>query len=190
MRQVSLGMLGLTVGGALCLGLGGCSGAGKFFRDTGLAPGLNPNDVQGSGETLALVHGRGVATPPLMPEPGNVWPGPPKPFPTLQDVAAHPAGGAGGYNPLLGNVPGHGGQDALAPGQSLSMGANDFSGVGGSSLDVPNARSAPLPAMPTVPRTALPSSGQAGGRVVIPNGDGTQTVINPDGTVSTVKVPR
>lgn len=189
MRQVSLRMLGLTVGGALCVGLGGCSGAGKFFRDTGLAPGLNPNDVQGSGETLDLVHGRGVSTPPLMPEPGNVWPGPPKPFPTLQDVASHPLGGAGGYNPLLGNVPGGGKQNALAPGESLSMGANDFSG-GGSDLDVPSARVAPLPAMPTVPKNALPSSGHAGGKVVIPNGDGTATVINPDGTVTTIKVQK
>ena len=187
MRQVSVMVVGL----GLCGVLAGCSGAGKFFRDTGLPPGANPNDVKGGSETLDLVHGRGVATPPLAPEAGNVWPGPPQPFPTLQDVAAHPGSGDGGYNPLLGAVPSvgqRGGHDALAPGESMSMGGGDFSGGGSGDLGVPSARVAPLPALPTVPKSALPSSGHAGGKVVIPNGDGTETVINPDGTVTTVPV--
>ena len=66
-------------------------------------------------------------------------------------------------------------QNSIAHGVS---GADSFSGGG---LD------GPAPEAATRRRTE-PQAGR-GGSITIPNGDGTSTVIEPDGTVKTVKTP-
>ena len=88
MRRIAL--LGLTI---LPMGLlAGCqfagspvAGAGSFFHDTaGLE--WHPTTPAAQSENEKRVLGQEVAVAPLLPEPGEVWPGPPAPIPTLADV--------------------------------------------------------------------------------------------------------
>lgn len=70
----------------MALGLSGCSGLGHFTEDTFTLPGANPNKPAGVSENIERVQARSVNESPVVPEPGNVWPGPPQPFPTLSQV--------------------------------------------------------------------------------------------------------
>jgi hypothetical protein len=77
-------------------------------------------------------------------------------------------------------------------------------GYGGSPPAVPSGglgAEAPMPApaasrMPTiaaqpgVPPAARPGPAGAGQSIVVPNGNGTSTIIHPDGTVETVPTPK
>nr|WP_321985461.1 hypothetical protein [uncultured Lichenicoccus sp.] len=187
--------------------LGGCSGLGKFFQDTITLPGMNPNLPSGLSENQARSEGRGIGEAPLLPERGNVWPGPPQPLPTLSDVSREQGNGLGGDSstrtPLGGSAPslhdgnsmGMGENDAIehgaptdsisgpgTPGSSETLGGDGFGGTGGSLSDHVDR---------TPPRTRE-GKGDVGGdgkghAIVIPNGDGTSTVIGPDGSVQTVK---
>lgn len=71
---------------ALPLALSGCAGMGKFFNDTALWSGSNPNAPHGDSENLRRARGEFVAAAPILPEGGNMWPGSPQPLPTLKDV--------------------------------------------------------------------------------------------------------
>ena len=80
-------LLGLT-----CLLLGGCQfagnpfdGFGGFLYDTHTFH-SNPNLPPGSDETMQRVQDRDVSVAPLLPEPGDVWPGPMRPIPSMQDL--------------------------------------------------------------------------------------------------------
>ena len=177
----------------MVLFLGGCSGLGKFLGDTITLPGMNPTMPFGVSENSDRARGQRPAESPILPEPGNVWPGPPQPLPTLNE-ASHEQGnalsggigqGGGGQN---GGASMHdGGSMSLGESQSVSHGADpgadSFSGgaPGASALGdhVPDASS----------RYRVKPTAGKGGAIVIPNGDGTSTVIDPDGTVKTVKDP-
>jgi hypothetical protein len=76
----------------LILLLPGCHYAGNpfdgfpgFIADTHTYH-LNPNAPPAVSENERLVRGEDVQIEPLLPEAGNIWPGPPAPIPTLQDV--------------------------------------------------------------------------------------------------------
>ena len=172
-----LGLLGIG------LLLGGCSGLGHFFGDTETLPGQNPNAITGSSENLLRSRGQDPAAAPIVPESGNVWPGPPQPLPTLGDVAKGGAeldGGLGGADTLK-----SGGSLSAGEQQSIHNGAplddSGFSGGGGGGL----AASIPDPAAGFQRQHPPPPT--SGSDIIIPNGDGTSTVISPDGTVKTVK---
>ena len=49
-------------------------------------PARNPNMPAGDSENMRRVMGEQVEAPPLTPEPGDIWPGPLPPEPTLQDL--------------------------------------------------------------------------------------------------------
>jgi hypothetical protein len=84
MRRIALlGLLAL---------LPGCQFAGNpgdgfagFLYDTHL-PIWNPNRPPAEVENERIVVGQEVKVEALVPESGEVWPGPPAPLPTLQDV--------------------------------------------------------------------------------------------------------
>lgn len=197
MRKVAL----LT----LPLALSGCSGMGKFFHDTFVLSGNNPDAPRGDSENLRRARGETVAETPILPEQGNIWPGAPRPLPTLRDVAnpdspfnrelGDPAtyfGGASLENDhfMEGIGSGIGGTGALggsgpqmAPGQSISAGESTEVHGG-----VPGDRSRVVPGLaPSVPDSAGRYMGKNPDRdIVIPNGDGTSTVIAPDGSVRVV----
>ncbi len=183
--------------------LGGCSGLGKFFHDTVTLPGMNPNLPSGLSENKIRSEGHRFDEAPLLPERGNVWPGPPQPLPTLSDVSKEQGDGLGGGSGGGSRSPLSGGAPGLRDGGSMGMGENDaivhgvtseggpsgssnaydgFGGAGGSLAD-PTVSAAGKPPHPSAKPTG--SDGVARS-IVIPNGDGTSTVIGPDGSVQTV----
>ena len=84
MRRIAL--LGLTILLPGCQFAGNpLDGFGSFIGDTHTFN-LHPNDPVARSENERRVSGEDVAVAPLLPEPGEVWPGPPPPIPTMQDV--------------------------------------------------------------------------------------------------------
>ena len=69
--------------------LSGCSGIDKFFDDTVSLPGNNPEAPEGYAENMQRVKGNmAIATTPLLPQSENIWPSRPPALPTLSDVAS------------------------------------------------------------------------------------------------------
>lgn len=169
--------------------LSGCSGLGKSISDTATLPGADPNLPEGSSENMEKVKGHAYLAMPLLPESGNIWPGAPQPLPTLRDVEASPNGlrdALSDTHSYFGSmVKDHGVDATLSPqlddGKSLAIGEHD----------------AVLHGVHTGERPSLSSSVEdnahkyispsRSGTIVIPNGDGTSTLIAPDGTVRVTK---
>jgi hypothetical protein len=197
MRRIAL--LGLV------LALPGCAGFGDFLGDT-FTFGTQPNLPLANSENTRRVMGLESSTEPLVPESGNVWPGAVAPTPTLQDlekqgnVETTPAPSPNGA-PFL---PDH---RQPRPGSSTPPGSNQPALP--PELQIPPQSPPPVSANPPVP----PAQGQAvqtrggpavtsggtsgyqtlttpqGQAIVVPNGNGTSTIIHPNGTVETVPTP-
>ncbi len=81
--------------------LAGCTAERHYAWDSLFVFG-NPNDPVPASETAQRVLGGHPDTAPLQPQPGNVWPGPVAPMPTLSEVQKYanmPLGQA--YTPSL-----------------------------------------------------------------------------------------
>lgn len=194
---------------AVPLLLSGCSGFHTFFYDTHWFG--NPNKVLGNSETLLRVRGGIVEQPPLRPEPGDVWPGPTPPQPTLQELmrqeneelrrplpAPTPVPQMPGMLPS-GKLPpqsaplppglGQPGSPALPkpppPGPPL---APVKPPAGGHVYQTPEGPAVGTPG-PGGYETLTSPRGEPGG-IVVPNGNGTSTIILPDGRVLTVPTPK
>lgn len=171
--------------------LAGC-GFGHFLGDTFTLPGADPNAPSGSSENMLRVRSQQVAIEPLLPEPGNVWPGPPPPEPTLADIQRQQN------------------EQPVAPAVVPAL-PDHRQPLPGGRMAVPGKAEAPfVPGAPGAPagagsdgRAAGPSGQPPGqppvnafrqapgsGNIVIPNGNGTSTVIGPNGSVSTIPTPR
>ncbi len=196
-RIVSLGLL---------LAMAGCGryagspfdGFGGFIGDTHNIY-ANPNRPVGDSDNMRRALGQPATSEPLAPEPGNVWPGPIPPDRTLGDIARDP-------------------NETLKPGDEMNLGRPLGSSTPPGSTQ-PGAQPLPSspnpsPALPDhqQPRpgpgdtTILTPSGPGvinnGGSVrtytdprgttgiVVPNGNGTSTLVAPDGSVQTVPSPR
>jgi hypothetical protein len=191
----------------LLLALTGCGqfadspfdGFGGFVADTHNVM-RGPNRPVGDSDNMRRVMGEASTSEPLLPEPGNVWPGPQPPDMTLSDIQRA-----------------NNGEDILKPGEEMNLrsprGSSTPPGVIGtgpiqngqrvqpSPQTLPsNAQPAPrdptiqTPSGPAVLRnngsvsTYTDTTGNTG--IVIPNGNGTSTLVAPDGTVQTVPSPR
>jgi hypothetical protein len=129
------------------------------------------------------LRGEPVTITPLLPETGNVWPGPQKPDPTLQELEAEQqkAGAAASVGPEDRRQP-HAPGTAPAvvrPGGPPSLVAPPQRTRTGTAIDTTGGQKVPgyrdlQPAPP------------AGKGILVPNGNGTSTLIGPDGSVSTV----
>lgn len=163
-RQENVRMRRLAFTSVLLGALAGCSGLGKFADDTFTLPGANPNIPHGSSETIKRVEARPIVSGGLVPESGNVWPGEPKPFPTLGEVERETENGSSvpAYNT------GTGGGSTGGPGLGRSGGGQASSGAGAFKMQ---------------PNVNAPST------ITIPNGNGTSTVIAPDGSVKVIPTP-
>jgi hypothetical protein len=137
-RIASLGLL---------LALAGCgqyvgspfAGFGGFIADTHNIS-RSPNRPAGDSDNMRRVEGQPATSEPLVPEPGNVWPGPLPPDKTLADIERDTNG-------------------TLKPGEAMTL--------------------------------RNPDASQNGtGTVMVPNGNGTSTLIRPDGSVQTVPTPK
>ena len=192
----------------LALTLSGCGY--KTWLNPPLTAGYNPNLPTSNSENMRRVQGQGATVPTLTTEPGDIWPGPLKPPPTLQDLER-----TGGLTPQ---------SEAPVPGSPLERGAegpypssNPSSGSSAppekpNGFDRPQSRpplssyTAPAPAPPargpagqviqTPNGPAVTTGGGAGYQtttnpgggqsIIVPNGNGTSTVIHSDGRIETI----
>jgi hypothetical protein len=131
--------------------------------------GFSPNTPVTTSVNMSRVKGRDVAVTPLTTQPGDIWPGPLPPPTTLQDLEKAEQGGV----------------EAPVPGSPLSRGARSLT--------------APLPK--GTPGASTPQGGTSSGtpaapnqapdqRIIVPNGNGTSTVIYPDGRIETIPTPK
>lgn len=161
----------------VCVMMSGCAGFEKVMSDTISLPGENPNAPAGSDLNMRRVQGQATKEVPILPQGGNVWPGPPDPLPTLEDVARGRAG-----RPAGADLPATGPQ--LPDGQEISIGEKEsiHKGVVASGLY----------GGPELGHTAAPATGgvkPVAAPIEIPNGDGTTTLVHSDGSISTIGTP-
>ncbi len=243
-RSVTTRSLCLAVPGVMALLLSGCAGVGNYLGST-INPFGDPNAPRGYALNMQRARGNDVAVRPIRPQPGDVWPGPVRPVPTLGEIQQHmnvplgqeyqnqygtqPGNGAASYSVPRGAVPRRMTPNRQSGVMGPNAGTTKFGGYGhagkGSSTPpgsnqnaMPNAPAAitsqPTPA-PTIGagkgfavgqtlmspagpagvvtgasngryQTVAPINGQGGG-ILIPNGNGTATLIQPDGQVVTVQ---
>lgn len=230
-RSVTIRFLGLAAPGAMALLLAGCAGVGNYVDST-VNPFGDPNAPQGYALNMQRARGSDVAVQPIRPEPGDVWPGPVKPVPTLSEIQQHmnvPLGQA--YENQYGTAPAASGSATysvppgaaprrLPPERRPETGSRFESSTPPASNQaaLPNApaamavKPAPAPGIsrsktfpvgetlmsPNGPAGVVTDSGNGryqtvapidgkGGGILIPNGNGTATLIEPDGQVVTVQ---
>lgn len=147
----------------LLAGLAGCGGFGKILSDNTELPGSLPNTPRAEGENMRRVVGQAPQVLPIMPQERNIWPVIPA---TGQAMLAMDAGTFRSPTPL----------DApdLPAGGEMQIG-ND-----GVQLVLPGRDSHVSTLSSPAPATHKSVSDAA---IVVPNGDGTNTVVGPDGTV-------
>ena len=198
MRRSALSIFSIALAGLLS----GCTGIGVFFDHTTQWFGENPNTPAGSSETFKEIRGERVDVPILVPEKGNVWPENVKPDATLQDIekeqndqirrnGGQPPGGSGANGSSSANGPTNGPNPSINRANAADRGlpppqnpppAPRQRGVtptpNGPSLDVGGGTGRGYRQLQT------PQSGGSG--ILVPNGNGTSTLIGPDGSVQTV----
>lgn len=191
----------------ILLALSGCGY--KTWWNIPLTGGRNPNLPVSDSENMQRVLGKSQAVEPIPTEPGDIWPGPLPPAPTLKDLEA--SSGSQPQAPVLGS-PLQRGSSAPYPSDTPSVGSSTPPGSSQPGLRTPQvappissyaAPAAPPPARvpggqvvqtPSGPavttgggpgyRTATqPGGGQS---IIVPNGNGTSTVIHPDGRIETI----
>jgi hypothetical protein len=193
--------------------LSGCTGFGHFFDDTHTFQ-ANPNRPVGDSANMQRANGKPGVQEALLPEAGNVWPTSIPTMPTLAEIQKQMDLG-GGNAPQLGPVPATPGnirglstlpgmQNEYAP---SSPGATNAPPTGMTPPAQSNFAAPPDLTMPKVGtaiqtpagtatvtggtanyQTLGPINGQGGG-ILIPNGNGTSTLVMPNGTISTIGSP-
>jgi len=123
--------------------------------------GYSPNTPVTNSVNMSRVKGQGVAVTPLTTEPGDIWPGPLPPPKTLQDLERQSP--MGSQAPAKGSPLDRAGSPLVAPLPGGTQGST-----------TPQA-----PGQPPVDR-----------RIIVPNGNGTSTVIYPDGRIETIPTPK
>jgi hypothetical protein len=194
----------------LYLALSGCGYS--TWSEPPFSTGRNPNRPVGDSENMRRAMGEQIEAKPLTPEAGDVWPGPIVPPPTLQDVERQgllsqperPVPGspeAEGQPPNLPPPPARRGsstppapnQQGLAPLPTPSP--QRQTGPAAPPARNPAGQVYQTPSGPAVTNggttgyqtTTTPGGGSA---IIVPNGNGTSTIIHSDGRIETVPTPR
>jgi hypothetical protein len=197
---------------ALTITLPGCDYVGSPFTGFGGFIGnthgfqANPNRPAGSSENMRRSEGVEVPIEPLLPESGNIWPGPTPPEPTLSDLQRQqnqqepPSPQQPPEQPPTQPPPGRPPRGSSTPPGSVQPGLPSVEGAP-APAPAPNEQPAPKGQVfqtPGGPVVSNPGSNgiqtftspKGGQGIVIPNGNGTSTLIGPDGSVTTVPNPR
>ncbi len=149
---------------SLTMTLGGC-GYHTWWNPP-FSSGYSPNVPVTNSVNMGRVMGQGVAVTPLTTEPGDIWPGPLPPPRSLQDLERQ------GMTPQ---------PEAPTKGSPLSRSGNPLL------APLPNAAG---PGAVTAPDSGAPAQPQVDRRIIVPNGNGTSTVIYPDGRIETIPTPK
>lgn len=192
------------------------SGCGyKTWWNPPFTEGYNPNLPVSVRENMLRVQGQEPAVPTLTTEPGDIWPGPLKPPTTLQDLEAtgrltpqpeapvpgsplnrgaagpdpSPNSSSGGFNPPENTQPGLSTPKAAPPLSSYTRPprAPPARGQAGHVLQTPDGPTVTTGGGPGYQTTTNPGGGQS---IVVPNGNGTSTVIHSDGRIETIPANR
>lgn len=186
---------------ATVLLLSGCSGFDRFLDDTVRLPGGdNPEAPKGDSENMMKARGQMVTSTPILPQGGNIWPSRPPALPTLSDVAndeqsfslsdySHAFGAdedvvkheQGTNHTLPSDFPEDGDLTAGEKNQIKNGATINKSGGFGSN----NSGILPDHIDDHAPKYIEKETNN--NPIIIPNGDGTSTVISPTGKVSVVK---
>jgi len=177
----------------LLLSLAGC-GFNTWY-DLPFTSRSNPNAPAGDSENMRRAMGEPADVVPLTPEPGDVWPGPIKPPPTLQDLENQGGEPQQPLPPVGSSTPPGSAQPGLAPLPSIAPQPT------APSTGVPSVATPPVGQVyPTSRGPAVSTGGTSnyqtittpggGQSIVVPNGNGTSTIIHPNGTVETVPTPK
>ncbi len=199
--------------GCLCLTLSGC-GYSTWWNPP-FSSGTNPNFPPGVSENMRRVAGETVEVKALTPEPGDVWPGPIAPLPTLQDIEQQSGLQPQVEQPVPGSPLQMNTQPNVPPNQKPGSSTPPPSNMPNFPA-LPPLPSRPTPNPPVLPPTpnttgpaqvyqapsgpAVPSTGTSGYKtlntpgggsaIVVPNGNGTSTIIYSDGRIETVPTPK
>ena len=158
-----------------------CTGLDRHIHDT-VNPYGTPNTPDSQSETAQRVRGAKLSTVPILPETGDVWPGQPEPVPSLQDVSrsnAHFIEKWRKAQPQLEEDL----KQQLADGQGMAVGEDVGKQYGSGKEVVPIGKPITSHVQDNAPPYLEPVNS---GTVAIPNGDGTDTLIAPDGSVKIV----
>lgn len=175
MRRIAL--LSLTL-------LAGCSyvgtpgaGFGGFMSDT-VSLHTNPNEPGGTAPNMLRVMGKTSDAAPLLPEPGNVWPGPLPPAKTLSDLQRESGApiDAAPMPPGMARMP-----------PPVPLPKNLVAPAHGRVLATPDGPATTTVGANGVETYTLPNGKQG---LVMPNGNGSLTLIGSDGTTVTVPAPK
>jgi hypothetical protein len=190
------------------------SGCGyRTWSDVPFTGASNPNLPAGDSENMQRVEGRGGGVAPLTPEAGDIWPNQLKPPPTLEDfektgnltpqteapVPGSPLsrgmeGPGPSPNPSTGSstVPGNA-QPGLpplpaspGPATARQAPARVAPNQTGRVIQTPQGPNVITGGTPNYQTTTTPGGGQS---IIVPNGNGTSTVIHSDGRVETIPTP-
>lgn len=190
----------------LLLLLGGCSGFGSFLGSTFTVNG-DPSRPFGTAENVQRANGATVVpTAPITTQPGDVWPGKIQPLPSLADIAKTLPQAEG--TPVLPPVPVNPPEPIPPRNPSPTPAIPPVAAppVAGPPITTSPSVSQYQPSVKpgTVINTAhgpekisggtgnfltLTSPGGQYGGILVPNGNGTSTIIRPDGSVETVPTP-
>jgi hypothetical protein len=194
--------------------LSGCSY--NTWWNAPFTTGYNPNRPDVVSENIRRALGQQVAPPPLRQEAGDIWPGRMKAEPTLQELEQSGSLTPEPEQPTLGSPLSRGtapGQPPSLPpqgtaGSSTPPPSNQAGVVQPPRVRPPHTPAAPAPIAPpaggqivnTPTGTCVTTGGGAGYQtmtlpgggtaIVVPNGNGTSTVIKPDGTIQTIPTPK
>lgn len=157
--------------------LTGCEGHNTWWNPP-FTPGFNPNRPYGDSINMQRVIGSAAAVAPLTPEPGDIWPGPVPEMPTLQDVERQ-----SGLLERLSTIP----QTSAPPHPLAAQGASPPApNPAGRIVNSPSGPSVTSGGTSGYQTTTTPR----GSAIIVPNGNGTSTIIHPDGRIETVPTPR
>ncbi|HBK04690.1 MAG TPA: hypothetical protein DDZ81_02375 [Acetobacteraceae bacterium] len=198
---------------ALALSLSGC-GYNTWWNPS-FTGDFNPNQPAGDSENLVRARGQEPTEPVLTTEPGDIWPGPLPPSPTLKELVSdqnlipQPEGPVPGSPLFRGTAP--------RPSPNPATGSSSPQPPAETGLATPHpapplsSYAAPPAAPPARPATGqiiqtpqgpavttgggpgyqtINPPGGGGQSIVVPNGNGTSTVIHADGRIETIPTPK
>ncbi len=198
---------------SLALALSGCGY--KTWWNPSFTGGSNPNLPVGDSENMQRVQGQAPEVPQLTTEPGDIWPGPLPQAPTLKDLVGQggltsqpeqpvpgsplsrgtiapspsPNPGVGSSTPPGNNQPGLPTPQPAPPLSSYAAppAAPPARGPGGQVIQTPSGPAVTTGGGPGYQTTVTPGGGQS---IIVPNGNGTSTVIHSDGKIETIPSPK